>query len=145
MTRDTRRVKNFLPQGFSVEDLETTKWFLSVVATVYPGALHSHSTAIAVPDRYGRSGSTSLSALFHAQWPQVQLVDILTALARVGFITPPQKTAGLVANEESCGYSFRLTRDLGQLPPLVLRGGSARPRAGRKDRGAGQNLHRKVG
>jgi hypothetical protein len=142
MARTTRRLNDFLPQGFSIEDLEIAKWFSDFVAQLYHGVLHSHAAVIPVPYRRGRRGPTSLSALFHAQWPRVQLVDILTALAKVGFITPPQKTAGLVANEKSCRYSFRLACDLGQ---LALRGGSAKPRAGRKDRGAGQSLQRKFG
>ena len=88
MARTTRRVKDCLPQGFSTEDLEVARWFLDVVATVYHGALHSHATVITVPDSKGGRKPTSLSALFHQQWPHVLIDDILTALANVGFITP---------------------------------------------------------
>ncbi len=109
MARTTRRVKDFLPQGFSTEDLEVARWFLDVVATVYHGALHSHATVITVSDSKGGRKPTSLSALFHQQWPHVLIDDILTALANVGFITPPQQTAEPATNAESGGYFFRLT------------------------------------
>lgn len=135
MARTTRREKDFLPQGFSAEDLEVAKWFLHIVATLYPGALHSHATKITVPDKQGRRSPTSLSTLFHEQWPHVQMGDILTVLANVGFITPPQQTAEPATNAESGGYSFR----------LVPRGGKTNPPAGQKDRWDGQRRHRKVG
>jgi len=145
MARRTRAGKDFLPPGFSGEDLKTAKWFLNAVAPVYHGALHSHVPAIAVYDAKGRRTPTSLSALFHDQWPHVPLVDILTALTCVGFITPPQETAGPATKEESGGYTFRLTSDLGQSPPIVPRGGRTRSRTGQKDRRGGQRPHGKVG
>src|SRR5262249_13370685 len=135
-------IEQLLATGIQRRGSRDSEMVLNIVAPLYHGVLHSHAAVTAVPHRRSRRGLTSLSALFHAQWPRVQLVDILTAVAKVGFITPPQKTAGPVANEKSCGYSFRLACDLGQ---LALRGGSAKPRVGQKDRGAGQSPQRKVG
>ncbi|MBI3795957.1 MAG: hypothetical protein HY268_03180 [Deltaproteobacteria bacterium] len=145
MARTTRRVQDCLPSGFSSEDLKTAKWFLDAVAPLYHGALHSHAAAIAVHDAKGGRTLTSLSALFHEEWPHVSLVEILTALANVGFITPPQRTAGSATNEESGGYSFRLTGEQCQLPRLAPRGGRTRLRSGQKARGIGQRRHLKVG
>lgn len=144
MARTTRREKDFLPPGFSVEDLKTAKWFLDAVAPLYHGALHSHVPAIAVSDAKGGRTLTSLSALFHEEWPHVDLVDILTVLARAGFITPPQKTTEPATNEEAGGYVFRLTGDQCQLPRLVPRGGRTRPRSGPKARGSGRRLNWRV-
>ena len=145
MARTARRAPDYLPPGFSIEDLKTAKWFLDAVAPLYHGALHSHVPAIAVSDAKGGRTLTSLSALFHEEWPHVSLVDILTALARVGFITPPQQIAEPATNEEAGGYAFRLTGDRCQLPRLVPWGGRTKPRAGQKDRGAGKRRHLKVG
>src|SRR5262245_58262728 len=98
-------IEQLLATGIQRRGSRDSEMVLNIVAPLYHGVLHSHAAVTAVPHRRSRRGLTSLSALFHAQWPRVQLVDILTAVAKVGFITPPQKTAGPVANEKSCGYS----------------------------------------
>jgi hypothetical protein len=127
MARTTREEKDFLSPGFSAEDLDVTKWFLHIVVTLYPDALHSHANKTAVPDGKGGRKLTSVRALLHEQWPHVPMSNILTTLARLGFITPPTKTAEPATNAESRGYSFR----------LVPRGGSLKPRARQQDRGGG--------
>jgi hypothetical protein len=109
MSRTTQRVMDYLPQGFSAGDLKLAKWFLDIVAPLYPRALHSHATAILVSDGKGRRRPASRSALFHEQWPRVQMGDILTALAHVGFITSPQRVKEPATNEGASGYVFRLT------------------------------------
>jgi hypothetical protein len=135
MACTTRRGKDCLPPGFSSEDLKTAKWFLEAVAPLYHGALHSHVPAIAVSDAKGGRTLTSLSALFHEEWPHVSLVDILTVLACVGFITSPQQTAESATNTELHGYAFR----------LVPRGRSPKLRAGQQHRGSGRRLNWRVG
>jgi hypothetical protein len=137
MGRRTEAAHDCLPQGLRVEDLKLAKWFLDIVATVYPGPLHSHATTLAVPDGQGGRTPTSLSDLFHAQWPHVPMIDILEALAIVGVITPPQQTTGTAPNEEANGYAFRLRRDRGQLSPMVSRGRSAKLKTVRKSTGSG--------
>jgi len=145
MARRIRAGKDFLPPGFSNADLKTAKWFLDAVAPRYHGVFHSHVPAIAVSDAKGGRTLTSLSALFHEEWPHVSLVDILTALARAGFITPPQQITDSATDAESGSYTFRLTGELGQFPPLALRSARVKLGAVRKGRRAGQSLRRKVG
>lgn len=135
MTHTTRREKDLLPQGLTTDDLKLAKWFLNVVATVYPGTLHSHCAIIAVPDKQGRRKPTSLSTLFHEQWPDVQLSDILMALACAGFITPPQRSQESATSTESGGYTFQ----------VVSRSESGKPRPGLKGLEGGRQRQRKVG
>jgi hypothetical protein len=135
MTPTTRRGKDCLPRGYTIDDLKLAKWFLGIVAPLYPGTLHSHSVMISVPDKQGRRKPTSLSALFHEQWPDVQLSDILMSLACAGFITLLQRIKEPAANTEAGGYSFR----------LVSRDESAKHRPGLKGLEGGRQRQRKVG
>src|SRR5262245_27464430 len=88
------------PQGLNIEDLKLAHWFLDIVAPRYGSLLHSHAPVLPVVDDQGGRRLTSLSALFHTEWPHVPLGDLLRVLAKVGFITAPQA--------EADGYSFSL-------------------------------------
>jgi hypothetical protein len=133
-----------VPQGLCVEDLKLARWFLHVVVNECrehsrqagrpdDGKLNSHAIDLEEPDGKGRRKLGSLADVFHDDGPTVPMSDILTALARVGFIMPPQQTTESATDTESGGYTFRLTGDLGQFPPPALRSARAKPGAVRKD------------
>jgi hypothetical protein len=128
MARTTKRGKDLLPPGFTTDDLRLAKWFLNIVATIYPGPLHSHAPVIPASDKQGRRNPTSLSALFHEQWPDAQLSDILAALACAGVITSPQPTAGSATKAEPCGYVFRVVKRPEPRPQQQLRQGRQKQR-----------------
>jgi hypothetical protein len=114
MKRRTGVVHDCLPQGLRIEDLKLARWFLRILVNTRrahlqqavrqdDGLLHSHAVDLEEPDGKGGRRLTSLAALFHEDWPHVPMSDLLTALAKFGFITPP--------HEEPDGYTFRLTPD----------------------------------
>jgi hypothetical protein len=103
-----------LPQGLSIEDLKLARWFLRIIMNERrdrlrqagrqdDGMLHSHAVNLEEPDGNGGRKLVSLADLFHDEWPHVPVEDLLAALAKVKFITPP--------HEETHGYTFFLIDD----------------------------------
>jgi hypothetical protein len=104
MTRRSGTRHNCLPQGLSIEDLKLVRWFLHVIVKERrvqlrqagrqdDGILHSHAINLEEPDGNGGRKLVSLADLFHDEWPHVPVEDLLAALVKVGFITPPNVVA----------------------------------------------------